>query len=131
MVLGQKHSLVWHLGFFSADSPNPMGFEPMINQRLLPPTFPRYTRIKPRIEALQYFDELVARLRHAWKITSCTNFHTALVMYRKLKLSVCPLFIKFMRFTTIYDIFCWSRGVKNQKRVIVTGLGSQVGHLET
>ncbi|KAM3967716.1 LOW QUALITY PROTEIN: N-alpha-acetyltransferase 35 [Aphomia sociella] len=62
----------------NSDSPNPMGFEPMINQRLLPPTFPRYTRIKPRLEALQYFDEQVARLRHAWKITSCTNFHTAL-----------------------------------------------------
>ncbi|XP_013177361.1 PREDICTED: N-alpha-acetyltransferase 35, NatC auxiliary subunit isoform X1 [Papilio xuthus] len=62
----------------NSDSPNPMGFEPMINQRLLPPTFPRYTRIKPRAEALQYFDELVTRLRHAWKITSCTNFHTAL-----------------------------------------------------
>ncbi|XP_026732109.1 N-alpha-acetyltransferase 35, NatC auxiliary subunit isoform X2 [Trichoplusia ni] len=62
----------------NSDSPNPMGFEPMINQRLLPPTFPRYTRIKPRAEALLYFDELVTRLRHAWKITSCTNFHTAL-----------------------------------------------------
>ncbi|XP_060805170.1 N-alpha-acetyltransferase 35, NatC auxiliary subunit isoform X1 [Amyelois transitella] len=62
----------------NSDSPNPMGFEPMINQRLLPPTFPRYTRIKPRAEALQYFDEQIARLRHAWKITSCTNFHTAL-----------------------------------------------------
>ncbi|XP_075970669.1 N-alpha-acetyltransferase 35 isoform X1 [Anticarsia gemmatalis] len=62
----------------NSDSPNPMGFEPMINQRLLPPTFPRYIRIKPRPEALQYFDEQVARLRHAWKITSCTSFHTAL-----------------------------------------------------
>ncbi|XP_013149597.1 PREDICTED: N-alpha-acetyltransferase 35, NatC auxiliary subunit isoform X2 [Papilio polytes] len=62
----------------NSDSPNPMGFEPMINQRLLPPTFPRYTRIKPRAAALLYFDDLVARLRHAWKITSCTNFHTAL-----------------------------------------------------
>lgn len=56
-----------------------MGFEPMINQRLLPPTFPRYTRIKPRPEALQYMDELVARLRHAWKITSCNGCHSALV----------------------------------------------------
>ncbi|OWR50381.1 MAK10 protein [Danaus plexippus plexippus] len=62
----------------NSDTPNPMGFEPMVNQRLLPPTFPRYTRIKPRAEALQYFEELVTRLRHAWKITSCTNFHTAL-----------------------------------------------------
>ncbi|XP_047507728.1 N-alpha-acetyltransferase 35, NatC auxiliary subunit isoform X1 [Pieris napi] len=62
----------------NSDAPNPMGFEPMMNQRLLPPTFPRYTRIKARPEALQYFDEMVTRLRHAWKITSCTNFHTAL-----------------------------------------------------
>ncbi|CAK1544585.1 unnamed protein product [Leptosia nina] len=62
----------------NSDAPNPMGFEPMINQRLLPPTFPRYTRIKARPDALQYFDSLVTRLRHAWKITSCTNFHTAL-----------------------------------------------------
>lgn len=61
-----------------SDTPNPMGFEPMVNHRLLPPTFPRYTRIKPRAEALQYFDELISRLRHAWKITSCHNFHTAL-----------------------------------------------------
>ncbi|XP_050670988.1 N-alpha-acetyltransferase 35, NatC auxiliary subunit isoform X2 [Leptidea sinapis] len=62
----------------NSDAPNPMGFEPMINQRLLPPTFPRYTKIKPRSEALLYFDELVTRLRLAWKITSCTNFHVAL-----------------------------------------------------
>ncbi|KAG7310892.1 hypothetical protein JYU34_003724 [Plutella xylostella] len=62
----------------NSDTPNPMGFEPQINQRLLPPTFPRYTKIKPRTEALQYVDELVARLRHAWKITSAPNFHTAL-----------------------------------------------------
>ncbi|KOB74608.1 N-alpha-acetyltransferase 35, partial [Operophtera brumata] len=74
-----------------ADSPNPMGFEPMINQRLLPPTFPRYTRIKPRVEALQYFDELVHRLRHAWKITSCTNFHIALDFFMEFSRRACIL----------------------------------------
>ncbi|XP_064292563.1 N-alpha-acetyltransferase 35, NatC auxiliary subunit isoform X2 [Plodia interpunctella] len=76
----------------NSDSPNPMGFEPMINQRLLPPTFPRYTRIKPRAEALQYFDEQIARLRHAWKITSCTNFHTALDFFMEFsRLRACIL----------------------------------------
>lgn len=82
----QRDMNIRQLIVFTADSPNPMGFEPMINQRLLPPTFPRYTRIKPRLEALQYCDELVTRLRHAWKITSATNFHTALVsLYTTLK----------------------------------------------
>ncbi|XP_041975143.1 N-alpha-acetyltransferase 35, NatC auxiliary subunit isoform X2 [Aricia agestis] len=75
----------------NSDKPNPMGFEPMINQRLLPPTFPRYTRIKPRGEALQYFDELVGRLRHAWKITSCTNFHTALDFFMEFSRRACIL----------------------------------------
>ena len=56
-----------------------MGFDPMVNQRLLPPTFPRYTKIKPRVEALEYLDELLNRLKTVIKITSYTNFHGALV----------------------------------------------------
>lgn len=55
-----------------------MGFDPTINQRLLPPTFPRYTKIKPRVEALEYIDELLTRLKTVTKITSYTNFHSAL-----------------------------------------------------
>ncbi|OXU25008.1 hypothetical protein TSAR_013448 [Trichomalopsis sarcophagae] len=58
--------------------PNVMGFDPMINQRLLPPTFPRYTKIKPRIEALEYMDELINRFKTVTKITSYTSFHGAL-----------------------------------------------------
>lgn len=56
-----------------------MGFDPMINQRLLPPTFPRYTKIKPRIEALEYIDELINRFKTVTKITCYTSFHAALV----------------------------------------------------
>ncbi|XP_058810914.1 N-alpha-acetyltransferase 35, NatC auxiliary subunit [Phymastichus coffea] len=58
--------------------PNVMGFDPMINQRLLPPTFPRYTKIKPRVEALEYIDELINRFKTVTKITSYTSFHAAL-----------------------------------------------------
>lgn len=59
--------------------PNPMGFEPLVNQRLLPPTFPRYTRIKPRSEALQYFNDLISKLKEAMKVTSISSFHSVLV----------------------------------------------------
>ncbi|XP_033211801.1 N-alpha-acetyltransferase 35, NatC auxiliary subunit [Belonocnema kinseyi] len=58
--------------------PNVMGFDPMVNQRLLPPTFPRYTKIKPRVDALEYLDELLNRFKAVIKITSYTNFHGAL-----------------------------------------------------
>lgn len=56
-----------------------MGFEPLINQRLLPPTFPRYTKIKPRSEALDYFDEMIDRLTTVCKINNYLSFHSALV----------------------------------------------------
>jgi len=57
-----------------------MGFDPMVNQRLLPPTFPRYTKIKPRIDALEYLAELINRFKMVIKITNHTGFHAALVI---------------------------------------------------
>jgi hypothetical protein len=66
---------------FSADHPTILGFDPLVNQRLLPPTFPRYTKIKSRIEALEYFDELLNRLKVVCKITSHASFHSALVSF--------------------------------------------------
>ncbi|XP_024947090.1 N-alpha-acetyltransferase 35, NatC auxiliary subunit isoform X2 [Cephus cinctus] len=62
----------------TSNYPNIMGFDPMVNQRLLPPTFPRYTKIKPRIEALEYIDELLNRFKMVTKITGYTGFHGAL-----------------------------------------------------
>lgn len=58
--------------------PTVMGFDSMINQRLLPPTFPRYTKIRPRINALEYIDELLNRLKIVIKITNTNGFHNAL-----------------------------------------------------
>jgi hypothetical protein len=55
-----------------------MGFSPMVNQRLLPPTFPRYTKIKDRSDTYNYLDELTQNLKHACKITNCTNYQMAL-----------------------------------------------------
>jgi hypothetical protein len=55
------------------------GFDPMVNQRLLPPTFPRYTHIKGPVEAYTRLDELFGRLRQVAKVCSYTSFHAALV----------------------------------------------------
>lgn len=56
-----------------------LGFEPLVNQRLLPPTFPRYTHIKSRPEAYQYLEDLISRLKQACRVSACTSFHSALV----------------------------------------------------
>jgi N-alpha-acetyltransferase 35, NatC auxiliary subunit len=55
-----------------------MGFSPMVNQRMLPPTFPRYTKIKDRKETYNYLEELSHNLKHACKIITCTNYQMAL-----------------------------------------------------
>ncbi|XP_071481155.1 N-alpha-acetyltransferase 35, NatC auxiliary subunit-like [Diadema antillarum] len=58
------------------DYPNMMGFEPLVNQRLLPPTFPRYAKIISRQDAITYFEGLVSRLRTVCEVTSVTSFHS-------------------------------------------------------
>lgn len=65
----------------TSNHPTVMGFDSMINQRLLPPTFPRYTKIRPRVEALEYIDNLLDRLKFVIKITASNGFHSALVKY--------------------------------------------------
>lgn len=63
----------------TGDAPNPMGFSPTVNQRILPPTFPRYTKIKARDSSITFLEELVQRTKQACKIIHCTNYHSALV----------------------------------------------------
>lgn len=57
------------------------GFDPLVNQRLLPPTFPRYTKVKSREDALDYLEHLINRLKVAFRITSCSSYHAALVCF--------------------------------------------------
>ena len=40
---------------------NILGFEPMVNQRLLPPTFPRYTEIRTKEATIDYLETLLDR----------------------------------------------------------------------
>ena len=65
--------------FCTADYPTIMGFETLVNQRLLPPTFPRYTKINTREETMEYLLGLVDRLKSVCGITEISNLHTALV----------------------------------------------------
>ena len=58
-----------------------MGFEPQINQRLLPPTFPRYTHLRSRTEAVNFFLQLMKRIKTVCKVKDYANFHAALVTY--------------------------------------------------
>lgn len=66
--------------FNLADYPTIMGFEPLINQRLLPPTFPRYTVIRSRAESLDYIASLLQRLHTVTMVTELTSLHAALVI---------------------------------------------------
>jgi hypothetical protein len=57
-----------------------MGFEPMINQRLLPPTFPRYAKIRSREETMDYLEILVGRLINITGIDQLNDvLHSVLV----------------------------------------------------
>lgn len=60
------------------DVPCTIGFSSTINQRLLPPTFPRFTKFLDRNSSYTYFEELIQRIKTACKIIYCTNFQTAL-----------------------------------------------------
>lgn len=55
-----------------------MGFEPLVNQRLLPPTFPRYTKIKSRCDTFEYLDSILSRLVQICSVTQFNNLHDIL-----------------------------------------------------
>lgn len=56
-----------------------MGFEPLVNQRLLPPTFPRYAKIIKREEMVNYFSKLIDRIKTVCEVINTTNLHGILV----------------------------------------------------
>ncbi|CAG2162767.1 unnamed protein product [Oppiella nova] len=64
-----------------ADYPTILGFEPLVNQRLLPPTFPRYTKMKSRSEALELTLRLIDRLKRVSKIYEYSSYESALEFF--------------------------------------------------
>ena len=60
---------------------NILGFEPMVNQRLLPPTFPRYTEIRTKEATVDYLETLLDRLITAMEVTRLPTYISALVSH--------------------------------------------------
>lgn len=54
--------------------PTIIGFEPLINQRLLAPSFPRYSKLKPRLESVSYLKEFLERIKKMLKLKENENF---------------------------------------------------------
>lgn len=52
-----------------------MGFEPLVNQRLLPPSFPRYTAIFGREQAIDYTEGMVKRFLHICDVVNYSSLH--------------------------------------------------------
>lgn len=76
-----KSTLLIHsLSLSRPDHPIMMGFEPLVNQRLLPPTFPRYAKIIKREEMVNYFTKLIERIKTVCDVINTSNLHSILVL---------------------------------------------------
>ena len=53
----------------------------MVNQRLLPPTFPRYTEIRTKEATVDYLETLLDRLITAMEVTRLPTYISALVSH--------------------------------------------------
>ncbi|XP_078490210.1 LOW QUALITY PROTEIN: N-alpha-acetyltransferase 35, NatC auxiliary subunit-like [Ciona intestinalis] len=54
------------------------GFEPLVNQRLLPPTFPRYTKLRGKDEISTCYKDMITRLLSVIDMTTLTSFQSIL-----------------------------------------------------
>lgn len=66
------------------DYPTIMGFSPFVNQRTLPPTFPRHTKIKCRSDAVRYFECLINRFKRIQDTNKCATFRELFFYCNKL-----------------------------------------------
>lgn len=55
-----------------------IGFDSLVNHRLLPPSFPRETNVVERREAMSYMEELIERLLHVAGVPESANYHALL-----------------------------------------------------
>ncbi|XP_077988706.1 N-alpha-acetyltransferase 35, NatC auxiliary subunit-like [Glandiceps talaboti] len=69
-----------------------MGFEPLVNQRLLPPTFPRYCKIVSQEEAVSYLSGLISRIDKVCDVIEYQQFQSTLDFFIEFsKQSPCVL----------------------------------------
>lgn len=62
-------------------SPCRIGFSLMVNQRFLPPTFPRFPKFRDRMSCITFLEDLVQRLKLASRVIHCTTYHGALKFF--------------------------------------------------
>eukprot|EP00069_Balaena_mysticetus_P019808 bmy_12569T0 len=90
--------------FFFLDHPIMMGFEPLVNQRLLPPTFPRYAKIIKREEMVNYFARLIDRIKTVCEVVNLTNLHCILDFFCEFsEQSPCVLSRSLLQTTFLVD----------------------------
>uniref|UniRef100_A0A8C3NVX7 N-alpha-acetyltransferase 35, NatC auxiliary subunit n=1 Tax=Cyanoderma ruficeps TaxID=181631 RepID=A0A8C3NVX7_9PASS len=86
------------------DHPIMMGFEPLVNQRLLPPTFPRYAKIIKREEMVNYFSKLIDRIKTVCEVVNLTNLHCILDFFCEFsEQSPCVLSRSLLQTTFLVD----------------------------
>ncbi|XP_067425126.1 N-alpha-acetyltransferase 35, NatC auxiliary subunit isoform X2 [Emydura macquarii macquarii] len=86
------------------DHPIMMGFEPLVNQRLLPPTFPRYAKIIKREEMVNYFSKLIERIKTVCEVVNLTNLHCILDFFCEFsEQSPCVLSRSLLQTTFLVD----------------------------
>ena len=57
-----------------------LGFDPAANQRLLPPTFPRYTQMKDRGECYEYLTNMITEILNIAEISHVQGIFFNMVM---------------------------------------------------
>ncbi|KAG8455301.1 hypothetical protein GDO86_001483 [Hymenochirus boettgeri] len=86
------------------DHPIMMGFEPLVNQRLLPPTFPRYAKIIKKEEMVTYFYKLIDRIKTVCEVVNLTNLHSILDFFCEFsEQSPCVLSRSLLQTTFLVD----------------------------
>ncbi|XP_056275472.1 N-alpha-acetyltransferase 35, NatC auxiliary subunit isoform X1 [Pseudoliparis swirei] len=86
------------------DQPIMMGFEPLVNQRLLPPTFPRYAKIIKREDMVAYISKLIERIKTVCDVINTTNLHGILDFFCEFsEQSPCVLSRSLLQTTFLID----------------------------
>uniref|UniRef100_A0A8C6YDZ4 N-alpha-acetyltransferase 35, NatC auxiliary subunit n=1 Tax=Naja naja TaxID=35670 RepID=A0A8C6YDZ4_NAJNA len=108
-LLSAIHNLIHHgiqaqNDTTKGDHPIMMGFEPLVNQRLLPPTFPRYAKIIKREEMVNYFSKLIERIKTVCEVINLTNLHCILDFFCEFsEQSPCVLSRSLLQTTFLVD----------------------------
>ncbi|MEQ2191007.1 N-alpha-acetyltransferase 35 NatC auxiliary subunit [Xenoophorus captivus] len=91
------------------DHPIMMGFEPLVNQRLLPPTFPRYAKIIKREDMVAYFSRLIERIKTVCDVVNTTNLHGILDFFCEFsEQSPCVLSRSLLQVCHCYSLLMFS-----------------------